>query len=242
MRAMKMQTRATLLGIVRVFGILASLSLGACGPSIDAAAKIDIDRRVAALGAPQQQFAAPAGFVPMPFAAGQWTRHKVVDDKGQPSFMTYKVLSQEGDAFWMEIVTDQYTGRTVMKILLAIPDRTNPSSIDVRSVSIKDRNGHVTTLDGPMLSLLRSSYQGALSTLVLSWQGLPQEDASVPAGTFAGCFRARTDASWGPYHSANTSWSHAAVPLSGVVKSQGIDKPTSMELVEFGLTGATSEF
>ena len=178
----------------------------------------------------------------MPFAAGQWTRHKLVDDKGQPSFMTYKVLSQEGDAFWMEIVTDQYAGRTIMKLLLAIPNRMDPNTIDVRAVVMKDKNGHVTNLDGPMLSLLRSSYQGALSTLVMSWQGLPQEDAVVPAGTFAGCFRAHTDASWGPWHSANTSWSHAAVPLSGLVKSQGIDKPTSMDLVDFGLSGATSEF
>jgi hypothetical protein len=227
-------------------GVLVALCLSvltaACGPSIDQASKADIDARVAALGAPKQTFTAPTGFVPLPFAAGQWTRHKLVDEKGQPSFLTYKVLSQEGDAFWMEIVTDQYTGRTMMKILLAIPDRTNPSSIDVRSVSIKDKNGHVTTLDGPMLSFLRSTYQSALSTLVLSWQGLPQEDASVPAGTFAGCFRARTDATWGPWHSASTSWSHAAVPLSGLVKSQGIDKPTTMELVDFGLSGAVSEF
>jgi hypothetical protein len=227
-------------------GILGSVSLcvalAACAPSIDAAAKSDIDRRVAALGAPQQQFAAPSGFTPMAFAVGQWTRHKLVDDKGQPSFMTYKVIGQDGDAFWLEIVTEQYAGRTLMKMLLAIPDRTNPNTIDVRALSIKDKNGHVTTLDGAMLSFLKSTYQGALSTLVLSWQGLPQEDAVVPAGTFAGCFRARTDASWGPYHSANTSWSHAAVPLSGLVKSQGIDKPTSMELVDFGLTGAVSEF
>jgi hypothetical protein len=216
--------------------------LSACAPSIDPAAKADIDRRVAALGAPQQSFPAPSGFVPMPFAAGQWTRHKLVDDKGQPSFMTYKVLAQEGDAFWMEVVTDQYSGRSIMKMLLAIPNRMDPNSIDIRSVALKDRNGHVTNLDGPMLSLMRSSYQGALSTLVMTWQGLPQEDATVPAGTFAGCFRARTDATWGPWHTANTSWSHAAVPLSGLVKSQGIDKPTSMELVEFGLSGATSEF
>jgi hypothetical protein len=238
MRAMKMP--------LSLFGCLAiaslALSLVGCGPSIDAAAKSDIDRRVSALGAPRLSFSAPGGFEPMPFAAGQWTRHKLVDDKGQPSFMTYKVLTQEGDAFWLEIVTDSYTGRTMMKMLLAIPNRLDPNSIDIRAVAIKDKNGRVTNLDGPMLSLLRSTYQGALSTLVMSWQGLPQEDAAVPAGTFAGCFRARTDASWGPWHSANTSWSHAAVPLSGLVKSQGIDKPTSMELVDFGLTGAVSEF
>jgi hypothetical protein len=225
-----------------VGALVCSSVLSACGPSIDPAAKADIDRRVAALGAPGQAFPAPTGFVPMPFAPGQWTRHKLVDDQGQPSFVTYKVLAQEGDAFWLEVVTDAYSGRTIMKMLLAIPNRMDPASIDIRAVSLKDRNGHVTNIDGAVLQMLRGSYQGAVSTLVMSWQGLPQEDASVPAGTFAGCFRARTDASWGPWHSANSSWSHAAVPLSGLVKSQGIDKPTSMELVEFGLSGAASEF
>lgn len=224
-----------------------ALALGAllgtaCAPSIDPAAKADIDKRVAALGAPRQQYTAPAGFQPLPFAAGQWTRHKLVDDKGQPSFMTYKVLAQEGDAFWLEVVTEAYSGRTIMKMLVAIPNRMDPSSIDLRAVSMKDKDGRVTNIDGPVLSMLRSSYQSTLSTLTISWEGLPQEDAAVPAGTFAGCFRARTDATWGPWHSANTSWSHAAVPLSGLVKSQGVDKPTSMELVDFGLTGATSEF
>jgi hypothetical protein len=246
MRAMKMKPTLPMLTKPRPrlapFGLIAALALGACAPSIDPAAKADIDRRVAALGAPHQSFPAPSGFVPMPFAAGQWTRHKLVDDKGQPSFMTYKVLSQEGEAFWLEIVTEQYAGRTLMKMLLAIPNRTDPSSMDIRAVSLKDKNGRVTNLDGPMLSLLRSSYQGVLSTLTMSWQGLPQEDATVPAGTFSGCFRAHTSAAWGPWHSENNSWSHAAVPLSGLVKSQGIDKPTSMELVDFGTTGAVSEF
>jgi hypothetical protein len=231
-------TKQTRLALVVLLAPLAA----ACGPSIDPAAKADIDQRVAALTAPQQTFPAPTGFSPMPFAAGQWTRHKLIDDKGQPSFLTYKVLAQENDAFWLEVVTETYTGRTMMKMLLAIANRMDPSSIDVRAVAIKDRNGRVTNLDGPMLSLLRSSYQPVLSTLVLHWQGFPQEDATVPAGTFAGCFRARTDATWGPWHSASSSWSHAAVPLSGLVKSQGIDKPTSMELVAFGLTGASSEF
>ena len=221
---------------------LVALTLAACGPSIDPAAKADIDKRVAALAAPAQTFPAPTGFQPMPLAAGQWTRHKLVDDKGQPSFLTYKILAQQGDGFWIEVVTETYTGRTIMKMLLAIPDRTDPKSIDIRAVAMKDRKGNVTNFEGPMLSLLRASYQPVVSTLVISWQGLPQEDARVAAGTFTGCFRARTDARWGPWSSSNDSWSHAAVPLSGLVKSQGVDKPTSMELVEFGLTGAASEF
>ena len=159
------------------------------------------------ISSPPATHAATSLFMPAPFAVGQWTRHKLVDDKGQPSFMTYKVIGQEGDGFWLEIVTEAYTGRTMLKMLLAIPNRTDPSSIDIRAVAMKDKSGRVTNFDGPLLSLMRSSYQSALTTLVINWQGLPQEDASVPAGTFAGCFKSRTDASWGPWHSASTSWS-----------------------------------
>jgi hypothetical protein len=32
------------------------------------------------------------------------------------------------------------------------------------------------------------------------------------------------------------------VPLSGAVRSQGVDRPFTMELVAFGLSGATDEF
>ena len=78
--------------------------------------------------------------------------------------------------------------------------------------------------------------------LVINWQGLPQESAAVPAGKFDGCFKARTDAQWGPWRSVADSWSHPAVPLSGAVRSQGVDRPFTMELAAFGTSGAVSEF
>ncbi len=59
--------------------VLAAAALGAgCAPSIDPAAKADIDRRIATLGAPAQTFGAPTGFAPLPFQTGQWTD----DDQG----------------------------------------------------------------------------------------------------------------------------------------------------------------
>ena len=87
----------------------------------------------------------------------------------------------------------------------------------------------------------RSVVDVTATRATMSWQGQPQEDAVVPAGMFSGCFKMRTDASWGPWSTASMSWSHAAVPLSGLVRSQGLDKPTTMELVAFGMTGAVSE-
>jgi hypothetical protein len=227
--------------LVLAAALLTTLAVG-CSPSIDAAAKADIDRRIAALRPPGQKYPTPTGFAPLPFQTGQWTQHKMVDDSGNPSFLTYKIVGEDAGAFWIETVTESYSGRTMMKMLLAIPNRMDPNGIDIRAASIKDKNGRVQTFEGPLLAMMRGSMKSMLSTLILSWQGLPQEDAAVPAGTFAGCFKTRTDAAWGPWHSSSTSWSHPAVPLSGLVKSQGIDKPHAMELVAFGLTGAVSEF
>jgi len=220
---------------------LVSLALPACGPSIDAAAKADIDRRLANLAPPAQSFPAPAAFAPKPLGVGQWTQHKLINDKGEPSFSTYKIVGEEGGAYWIEVVGETYTGKTVTKILLFVGDRMNPSTMDIRAVKMKDKDGRVNTFEGPMIQLMKSMWQGIINTLVISWQGLPQEDASVPAGNFVGCFKARTDASWGPWKAAATSWSHTQVPINGLVKSVGIDHPHTMELVSFGDSGATSE-
>lgn len=217
------------------------LAMG-CGPSIDPAAKADIDARVQALTAPKNTFPAPTVFQPAPFAVGQWIRLKLVDDKGQPSFMTQKITGQDGDAFWFEMVTEAYTGKTLIKILMAVANRTDPNTIDIRGGAMKDNKGNVTVFEGPLLSMMRGTYKEMMATMVITWQGLPQETAAVPAGTFASAFKGRTDVAWGPWRSATTSWSHPAVPISGLVKAVGIDKPTTMELVDFGTSGAVSEF
>jgi hypothetical protein len=215
-------------------------TLAGCGPSIDPALKADIDRRNSTLAPPTQTFPRPAAFAPMPLQVGQWTQHRMVRDQ-EPSFLTYKVVGQMADAFWIESVFEGYTGRTVTKILLTIPNRMDPNSLEIRSVVMKDRNGHVNTFDGPALQMMQGMYRGAVSNLIVSWQGQPQEDAVVPAGKFTGCFKMRTDAQWGPWRTASTSWSHSAVPLSGMVRSEGIDRPSTMELIAFGLSGAVSE-
>jgi hypothetical protein len=225
------------------FVLAAALSLAtlACGPSIDAAAKADVDRRIALLAPSETAFPATPTFAPRPLAVGQWTQTKMVDDKGQPSLMTLKVVGAQGDAFWVENVHESYTGKTVTKLLLFFGDRSNPATMEIRQVKTKDKNGQVNQFDGPMISLMKSMWQGTLSTLTVTWQGQPQEDAKVIAGTFAGCYKARTDAAVGPFHAAATSWSHPAVPINGLVKSVGIDKPNTIELVAFGESGATSE-
>jgi hypothetical protein len=222
--------------------LVGALAVGACGPSIDPAAKADIDGRMAALQGGAGVVPAPAGFDPLPLAAGQWSQYKMVDDKGQPSFLTYKVLGEEGGAYWIETLHESYFGRTAQKMLIAFASRLDPSQMEIRAVVTLDKRGNVNPMPPAMMPLLQSTFRSALSALVINWQGLPQESATVPAGRFDGCFRARSEAQWGPYRSTADSWRHPAVPVSGVVRSQGLDHPFTMELVAFGMTGATPDF
>ena len=221
--------------------LVSAIALAACGPGIDSAAKADIDQRIAVMAPSGAAFPAPAALVPKPFAVGQWTQHKMVSENGQPSLLTYKIVGEEAGAYWVEVAHESYYGKTVNKILLAMGDRSNPATMEFRAVKMKDKQGKVTELQGPMIQLMKSAYQSSVNMLAVSWQGLPQESVGVVAGNFAACFKAMTDASWGAWRSTATSWMHPSVPISGLVKSVGISHPTTMELVGFGDSGATSE-
>ena len=166
----------------------------------------------------------------------------MIDDKGQPSFLTYKVVGEEGGAFWIETLHESYFGRTAQKMLLAFGSRTDSGQIEIRAVVTLDRRGNINPMPPEMMPMLQSLYRGAVSALVINWQGMPQESAAVPAGRFDGCVRARSDAQWGPWKTTADSWRHPAVPLSGLVRSQGIDRPFTMELVAFGSSGAVADF
>ncbi len=221
---------------------LGALLAGACAPSIDPAAKADIDGRLAALRVGATTVPAPPGFEPMPLSVGQWVQYKMLDDKGQPSFLTYKVLSQEAGAFWIETLHETYFGRTAQKMLVAFGSRTDPNQIEVRAVVMLDRRGSVSPVPPAMIPVMQVTYRSVVSALAFTMMGEQRESATVPAGRFEGCFRARADAQWGPWRSLADSWRHPAVPLSGLVRSQGIDRPFTMDLVAFGTTGATADF
>ena len=222
----------------RVCAAFLIAALAGCGPYIDPAAKADIDRRVALLGPSLQGVSAPPVFQPRPFAVGQWTQHRVVD-RGKPSFITTKIVGTEGGAFWIESVRETYFGTTVTKLLVFIGDRANPQSVEVRAGRVRDWKGRVTELSP---AGMRTMFSTPLGVLVVSWQGQPQEDVVVPAGAFAGCFKGqKIEAMWGPWRATSLAWSHPAVPISGLVRSQAIDRPVAVELVGYGDTGATSE-
>ncbi|MEO6094835.1 MAG: hypothetical protein ABIW76_03815 [Fibrobacteria bacterium] len=228
--------------LTAVTGAAAILLAGCGGPAINVAAKADIDRQLVSRDSTPSVPAPDSGvFKPMPLAVGQWVKFKVVDEKSEPSILTYKILGEEKGAFWVESVNETYQGKKLQKLLVFFGSRTDPKEIKIRAIKTMD-NGYKNELPNSMVSMMEELFKGALSSLILDWKGLPQEDAFVPAGSFAGCYKARGKAQWGPWKSEADSWCHPAVPINGLVRSKGVGKEFAMELLAYGLTGAVSEF
>jgi hypothetical protein len=212
-----------------------------CGASINDAYKADVDRRVSALHGTGTSYPAVDGFEPMPLAVGQWIEFKVVDDKHNPSFMKYSVVGEQGGAFWIETIHKNYYHTSETRMLVAFGDRSDPATYDVRAFEMRT-DGKGQDYPPGMLGLLKSLYKPILNNLVVNWKNLPREDAKVIAGDFAGCFKQRTSVSFGPYDQTSDGWSHPSVPINGMVRSEGVDKPFKMELIAFGTAGAKSVF
>lgn len=220
--------------LAAVFALVAG-----CGASIDATAKSDVDRQMAAIQNRDQAYEAPTSDEPRPLAVGQWARYRMRDEDGNPSIVTYKIVGQEQGAHWYEVEQQSYHGENVTLILVKIGDRNDPASFDVLQFKTKT-DGRVQEYPPEVVGMMKSMWKPVLDNLVIRWKGMPQENAKVPAGSFAACYRRKTTVSFAGMSRTSDSWAHPDVPLSGAVKSVGVDKPFSMELVAFGETGARS--
>jgi hypothetical protein len=217
-------------------------AVAACAPGYDPVFRRDVDRRVEALSKVAQTFPPPASSTPLPLKVGAWTQHKMLDASGQPAFFTMKLVGDDfGGATWLELLEETYRVRTTTKILVYLGDRSNVAAMEVKAVKTKEGSGKVTEADGTQIVAARARWQGVLDALGVVWQAAAQEDVTVPAGTFSGCYRRETPPGWGPLGAASHVWWHPLVPLTGIVRAQAIDSRGTMELVAFGEHGAVSE-
>jgi hypothetical protein len=231
------------LGLV---ALTVAAALIGCGPSIDPAAKADIDARIATLRARSITIPAPAAdtFESMPLAIGQWAQYKMTLPNGESKFLTQKIVGEEGGALLVEIVHDTYQGRTEEQLLVAVGNQRDPGKVELRAVKIRDAKGHLTTLSQTQLWVARTHlgpdniyWEDAIGvSLVTNWQGTPQSSTAVIAGRFEGCYLRRASRqSW-----VFDAWSHPSVPLGGLVRKQD-NRGFVSELVAYGTSGAQSD-
>jgi hypothetical protein len=233
--------RRTLRLVVLLSAALSALASSA-HPSVNSAAMADVDRRLAATPTNPRAIAAPTVAEPMPLAVGQWATFKQTDNDGKPSIVTYKIVGMQDGAYFYEMSMDTYYGHSAMRMLVAIGDRRDPKTIDIRSITSKDYQGRVQEMPPSMIGMLKSSYGSMVDQLTITWDQLPQEDAQVLGGRFAACYKTRSTVEFMGQSATSDAWFHPAVPVNGMVKSVGVDRPITMELLDYGLEGAQSEF
>ena len=206
--------------------------------STDPKMKAQIDELSNSLAKKGTQIEAPTELMPPELASGQWAKWKVMDKKRRPGFITYKVLDSEGDAFWLEVENESYTGRSISKILAKI-DRVNYENCEIRGAIMKNGDSEPVKIEGPALKMTQGLYKKILKSMVIEWKQVSQETIGVYAGRFTDAYIVNSKTSIGPYTMESKGWYHSEVPINGAVKLEGEDGFT-MELVDFGMSGATS--
>ena len=226
----------------RLVVCVAAFAWLACGSSANPALQASIDKRVLSFNQfSDNVYAAPQSTEPLPLAVGQWTRYKLMDKEGKPALMTFKVVGEDAGAFWLETVRETYTEKQVTLLLVALGSGRNLDEVEVRAMKQKLDDDAPMEFPAAMLGLMTSLWKPMLENMVVDWQNKDQDDARVPAGVFSKCYQAYSTVSLLGSTEKTRSWSHPVVPRGGNVRSQSVDSTMSMVLLEFGLTGATSE-
>jgi hypothetical protein len=94
-----------------------------------------------------------------------------------------------------------------------------------------------------MAGLLKMQFKAVAGAVVVTADvaQAPKETVTVPAGSFEACAKAGVQVSIMGTTQKSTSWFHPAVPISGSVKGASEDGKWTVELLDFGTTGASSK-
>jgi hypothetical protein len=230
--------------VSRIIVISALLALGGCRSSSSSSAGPESSAGTSRATAPAggDNVDKPSGTELQPFKVGQWTKYRVTTDKNEVFEITYKIVAEEDGAQWLEIVRGAADAGTVMQLLIAVKNRSDPGSLDLRAAKIRMPNGHVREIRGKMLEPTAEGYKKTLADIfVPNLAGATQEDVTVPAGTFHGCYKRQQKVEGSRASSEQTVWIHPSIPISGLVRSEDNSDHTRTELVVYGQSGAKSE-
>jgi hypothetical protein len=222
------------------YALTLTVALTACAPVVDPAIRADLDRRLAQLPTSQETYPPSESFLPLAFAVGHWTQHRVRDDKGA-QLITNKLVGRDSGGYWLETVIESYAGTETVKMHVSMLAGRDPSGMEIRELRLKKGDGPTVDVEPSEIPKVRDQYQPILDLLAVSFESDIKDDVRVPGGHFIGCYKFESGRPWGPWHKPSLVCVHPSVPLSGVVRALPLDASGSLELVGFGTTNEETD-
>lgn len=225
--------------------IVLSIILVSCGPSINPALQQRINNYYG--NSTTKSFTMTGNFVkPMQLKVGQWVLQGNTNE-GKKSINKISIVGQEQGGWIFEFYTLTESSETWNQMLIKGIEKANETGnfddIDIVWVKIKDNDGNVSTVDGMVLSLSKGIYKDLLSSMnVKLSSGANGGSVTVPAGTFNGTFKTKSEVSVLGRKYTSDGWYHSDVPINGMVKAVSEDGKIITELLDFGLSGSTPSF
>jgi len=216
-----------------------------CGPSVNPALQkkiSDIFNKKSS-----SSFNATGKFIrPMPYTIGQWVLIGTVSD-GKKFVSKTSIVGKEGDGWIIETYSINESDESISQICVSGMEKLaksgNIDDLDILWVQTKDKNGKVSKIEGPVLSMMKGFYKKGLANMNVNVEGtMDGGTVSVPAGTFNGTAKVSSEASFLGSTVKSTGWFHSDVPINGMVKSISDDGKYSSELLDFGTSGAIKSF
>jgi hypothetical protein len=229
--------------MLRSLALVLAVALTACS-TINPAYKAKTDALVTRTG--QHQEAAPSSYQPKRWKAGSWIAFKTVSD-GRPSYTKMSVLSHGPEGYWVETESWSYETRNLSKALYRdMPMTKDEATQNLVRVMIKTNEEPVQTFEmngsDPIANMYRTMMGSVSVTAPRDVSDAPKEAATVAAGSFEGTARINGTWSFGPVSQTVVTWWHPNVPLNGGVKGVSTDGRFTLELLDYGWSGATSAF
>lgn len=225
--------------------ILLTTFLVSCGASIDPALQSKINSYFGK--SPSQSFSGSTKFTkPMAYKVGQYVVYGVTRE-GKRSISKNAIVGSESNGWIIETHSITETNESIVQMLVQGLERAvesnNMDDLDIVWVKTRDKEGTIQSVEGPVLLLTKGLYKKALVGFTVNVSStLDGGSVSVPAGNFAMTTKIRSSVSLFGSTYESDGWYHSAIPVHGLVKSISTDGEMSMELLEFGLSGASKSF
>ncbi len=223
--------------------ILAGIFLSSCGASVDPL----LQSRIAGEFSKRSTATYPdAGlFRQAPaLAVGQWVLIGTTTKDGERSIARTAIVGREQGGWIIETSSTTPSAESTTQMLVTgmeeVLSTQDLDKLDIIWVKMKSGDEPVQKLEGPALLFGKGTYRKLLANSILSLSA-PGAGGSVtvPAGTFHGTTKARSEVSILWMTVTSDSWFHPSVPIGGMVKAVDVEGESTSELLAFGMDGAT---